>query len=411
MILLSERATNYLASGSARPWFRANLRNRAGGIVTTLAGDVLGMQDGGVSTFRRSVRPLSREYEISFGGVVAANTGNWLSWLDPTSTLSTDSFLGWTVDLDMMIPLDSVTTEEYRAFTGSLAALTIGSNGTAQMKVSDYHEVLRASGPGNKVNVAFPDDSPASLIWTILGSAYANIPSGFLDSASFSTAMVEERLDRRIVRGFSLTSGSWLDGIQSLLTYANAVVTVDRFGKIGYKRLRPESISVALVLTEGGNTESARLTVEKSPIRNKAHVERWDPVTSAMVSTGYSPITDTASVTAYGERWDRTWSYRYFTENQPAALAAGQNINLQAQPPDVLEIDGDLSLFALDLLDTVQVYSPRIGLTGDVFQVFEVALNPQRMSTTLTLMRTSLVATNWLQMGTGHLLNGSRRVF
>lgn len=411
MITLSDKAKGVLASGAGMVYFRVRLKTPGGSLAATLVGDIVQPSDSGVAPLRRSVRPLSREYEVGTAGVVLSNVNNWLSWRDASSVLYGTSFLGYSAEIDMMIPVHGAQTEVYRVYTGSVSGVTARSNGDVEMKFSDFHEVLRLSGPGDKVNATMVDDSPASLILTLLGSGYAGIDSDYIDSASFEAAGAEERLHRSIVRGFTLSSGTWLDSITALLQYSNGIMSTDRDGLISYTRMAPGSPAASLVLTEGGNMASSAMSIEKSQIRNKAHVERWDPVSSDMVVTGYGPITDSDSVAAYGERWDRTWSYRYFTENQPAALTAGVNLNLQSTPPDVLEVTGDLSLFALDLLDSVQVYSPRIGLSGEVFQVFECTLVPQSMGVNLTLLRTSLLLTPWLLMGSGHLLNGSKRIF
>ena len=54
--------------------------------------------------------------------------------------------------------------------------------------------------------------------------------------------------------------------------------------------------------------------------------------TGGFVAAAYSPLVDTASVTARGARWDDTQQFEYFTEDTPAEQAAGQRLYFKTKP-------------------------------------------------------------------------------
>ena len=410
MITLSSGASRKLAShAEAEMWVQVTLTALTGGTIQC-AGDIMSLADAGCGPIRRSVRPLTREFEVNINGVNLDNALGNYTWRDGDSPIYGLKLIGGVAAVDLMIPVEGTGTEAYRLYTGILSGMTITADGGCSLKIIDPQEKLRQSSTGDKSGKTLPDNSPAGLIYTLFGSGYAGVDPAFIDATSFSTAALEERLDRHVVRGFQIGTGSWLDQINALLAYSSAVIALDRYGKLSYFRMIPDvSVPGQAYISETDGIRSVKLSRDLATVKNRAHVERWNG--STLVKTGASPLGDATSIADFGDRWDRVRQFRYFDDDASANLTAGQDVFYQSQPLEVIEIEADIGLFVIDVLDGVQVAVPRLGLTGEVFRVFETSINLAEQSVSITAMNTILDNQPWLVTDNGYLLNGTRKVF
>ncbi len=410
MIALSYEAERVLRShGETAMWVQVYITALTGGVIRCAA-DLLSLADSGCGPIRRSVRPLTREFEISLNGINMDNSLSGYTWRDAASQSYGLKLIGGLVEVDLMIPVPATGTEAYRLHTGILSGITLTGDGGCALKLIDPQERLRQSSTGSKAGTVMHDDSPAGLIYTLMGSGYAGIDAAFIDAASFTAAALEERLDRHVVRGFEIGTGSWLDQMNTLLTYGSAVLTLDRYGKLAYYRMIPDvALTPVVTITDNDRIRSVRLSKDLATVKNRAHVQRWNG--STYVATSASPLGDADSITDFGDRWDRVRQFRYFDDDPSANLTAGQDVFYQSQPLEIIEIEADISLFNVDIMDAVQVYVSRLGLAGTVFRVFETTLNLAEQSVSLTAMNTILDNQPWLITDNGHLLNGARKVF
>ncbi len=409
MILISAYASRALAAHSeTRLWVEVAVTALTGSVVR-FAGDLQALADGGCGVIRRSVRPLTREFEMSLSGLNLDNAYGRLTWRSAASDIYGIKLIGGEATVDLMIPLGAMPTESIRLYTGILASLSIGRDGSFTMKLTDPQEKIRQSSTGSKAGTTMADDSPAGLIYTLLGSGYAGIDAAYIDTATFTGVALEERLDRHVVRGFEIGTGSWLDQINAILAYSSAVLALDRYGKITYRRMVPDvTVANSMEITETDGLVSIRLSKDLATVRNQAHVERWNG--SAFVKTTASPLGDAASVSDYGERWDRARQFRYFDDDASANLTAGQDVFYQSQPIEVVELEADLPYLVLDVLDGILMNMPSLGLS-DTFRIFETVLDLSTQTVKLTAMNTKIENQSWLVTDSGHLLDGSKRVF
>lgn len=410
MIALSTEADRLLRShAEASMWVQVYITSLTGGVFRCAA-DLLSLADSGCGPIRRSIRPLTREFEISLSGINLDNSLKGYTWRDAASPIYGLKLIGGLVEVDLMIPGPAATTEAYRLCTGVLSGMTLTGDGGCTLKLIDPQERLRQSSTGSKAGTIMHDDSPSGLIYTLMGSGYAGVDAAFIDTASFTAAALEERLDRHVVRGFEIGTGSWLDQINALLAYSSAVLPLDRYGKLSYFRMLPDvSLTPVTAIHDNDGIRSITLSKDLATVKNRAHVQRWNG--STYVATSSSPLGDADSITDFGDRWDRVRQFRYFDDDPSANLTAGQDVFYQSQPLEIVQVEADIWLFNVDVMDAIQVYASRLGLSGTVFRVFETTLNLAEQSVTLTAMNTVLDNQPWLITDNGHLLNGARKVF
>lgn len=410
MLSFSQTALDLMAKPvGCCPVFR--LEYDAGGGTWVDVTDSVHGGAAGLSELRQNVQPISLQLDPAHMVVTLDNGAGWWSPDVADSYISGTTYHGLPFRLRAGVMLPTGLEELLVVFQGVLDSLEWDAGQkTADLKVVDLFEKLRAGGTGDKAGTVLADDSPAGIILTLTGATYANLPASLVDTAALEALADRQRLDRVLVRRFTLTDGSYWDNLAPLFAHGRFGLRVSGAGKMQPFQWEPGSSSTAMALGYGSNLARLRAGAQFATIRNAAKVSRQKSDYSGTQATAASPVQDSGSQTAYGKRWDREKTFSMFTEDVPAEQAAFQELYLTSSPRGVVEAEADFSALPVELGDMVTITTPAtdFGWTSRPAQVYGKTLDLGGLRVQLTLLDSYMSQQPWLYIGGGNLDAGKK---
>lgn len=370
--------------------------NRGGFGTSSLTPDLLSPLQGRLGTLRTSINVATKAPDLSSAFVTCDNGSDRYSPDVAGSLLNGVDYAGQNLSVSVGIVLPTGGTEDVQVFSGRIAYVDFDVTAlSAEFKAVDILEHLGNTSVGTFEGTTFEDDAPSAIILKMLGPSFANLLS-YVATTSFTAQHFPERSERCILRGFTIQSGTWLQNIQRALSHAgDANLRVQSSGALAYVTYRPSKVAATELVSPSTCLRTLRFYEDFAPVRNKVKVERSDG-SGGFVAAAYSPLVDTASVTARGARWDDTQQFEYFTEDAPAEQAAGQRLYFKTKPLRTYEMQTQFEGIRFEPGDYILIGHESLGTTAKTALVVSRTFNPNTLYVDLVAIDSLLTNQPWI---------------